>query len=188
MNKDIRWRIITLQVVMIVVFAIGGGLAIYAGNFTHDQVTSQLTPQQIAFPADQKSGLPADLQQYAGQQVLNGDQAHAYAEKFIGLHLSTIGQGHPYSYWSGQAMKETDATKKAQLNATADTLFKGTTLRTMLNQAWAFWTVGDIAMYAGYAFIAGALVILGTLVFEVVFATRRETEPVKVRPAPATVS
>jgi hypothetical protein len=188
MNRDIRWRIITLQIVMVVVFAIGGGLAIYAGNFTHDQVTSQLAPQQIAFPADQKSGLPADLQQYAGQQVLNGDQAHAYAEKFIGLHLNTIGQGKPYSYWSGQAMQATDAAKKAQLNATADTLFKGTTLRTMLNQAWAFWTVGDIAMYAGYAFIAGALVVLGTLLFEAFFATKKATEPVKMGTVPASIS
>src|SRR5436305_640026 len=118
MNREIKWRIISLQVVVIIVFAISGGLAIYAGNFTHDQVTSQLTPQQIAFPADQKSGLPANLQQYAGQQVLNGEQAHAYAENFIGLHLNTIGQGKPYSYWSGQAMAATDAATKAKLNAT----------------------------------------------------------------------
>jgi hypothetical protein len=188
MNREIKWRIITLQVVMIVMFAIGGGLAIYAGNFTHDQVVNQLAPQQISFPADQKSGLPADLQQYAGQQVLNGDQAHAYAENYIGMHLNTIGQGKPYSYWSGQAMKATDATTKAQLNATADTLFKGTTLRTMLNQAWAFWTVGNIAIYAGVAFIAGALVVLGTLLFEVVVAPRRATESVKVKTVPAPVS
>ena len=188
MNRELRWRIITLQIVMIVVFAITGGLAVYAGNFTHDQVRDQLTPQQIAFPADQKAGLPADLQQYAGQQVLNGDQAHAYAEKFIGLHLSSIGQGKPYSYWSGQALKETDAAQKAKLSATADTLFKGTTLQTMLNQAWAFWTVGDIAMYAGYAFIGGALVILGTLLFELFFATKKATEPARAVTAPASVS
>src|SRR5689334_17207676 len=112
MNKDLRWRIISLQVVMIVVFGFGAGLAYYAGNFTHDQITNQLRPQQISFPADTKSGLPADLQQYAGQQVLNGEQAHAYADHFIAVHLNTIGQGKPYSYWSGQALQEKDPTAK----------------------------------------------------------------------------
>jgi hypothetical protein len=187
MNKDLRWRIITLQVVMVVVFGFGAGLAYYAGNFTHDQVTTQLTPQQISFPADQKSGLPADLQQYAGQQVLNGDQAHAYADHFIAVHLQGIGQGKPYSYWSGLAQKETDATKKAQDNATAETMFKGETLRSMLNQAWAFWTVGDIAIYAALGLALAALITLAALVYELFFATAREAQAAKVR-APATAS
>jgi hypothetical protein len=58
----------------------------------------------------------------------------------------------------------------------------------MLNQAWAFWTVGDIAMYAGYAFIGGALVILGTLLFELFFAPKRATEPARAVTAPASIS
>ena len=173
MTSDIRWRIVTLQIVMIVLFIFGAGLAFYASNFTHDQITNQLAPQQIKFPPDQASGLPADLQQYAGQQVLNGDQAHAYAEKFIGKHLSEIGQGKPYSYWSGQALAEKDATKKAQLDATATTLFRGETLRTMLNQAWAFWTIGDVAMYAAIGLLIAALAVIASLVFEVFVAPKR---------------
>ncbi|MFL5734836.1 MAG: hypothetical protein ACJ78Q_16895, partial [Chloroflexia bacterium] len=97
MTRDLRFRVIALQVVLILVFAGGAGLAYVAGSFTHDQIRNQLAPQQISFPADTKSGLPANLLQYAGQQVLNGDQAQAYAEKFIAGHLNTIGQGHPYS-------------------------------------------------------------------------------------------
>ena len=118
MNKDLRWRIIILQVVMIVVFGFGAGLAYYAGNFTHDQIKAQLEPQQIFFPAVGK-GLPEDLNQYAGQQVLTGEQAHAYADKFIGLHLSEMGDppGKPYSYWSGVARTETDPAKKAAATA-----------------------------------------------------------------------
>ena len=53
--------------------------------------------------------------------MLTGDQAHAYAENFIGLHLKEIGQGHPYSYWSGKAIGDrtaaaaaTDPTVKTQ--------------------------------------------------------------------------
>src|SRR5262244_760132 len=104
MTKAIRWGIIVLQVVALLVLVFGSGLALYASNFTSDQIHAQLAPQQIFFPKNTASGLPANLSQYAGQQVLTGDQAHAYAEHFIGLHLKEIGQGHPYSYWSGLAL------------------------------------------------------------------------------------
>src|SRR5437868_15169369 len=119
MTRELRWRIITLQVVVIALFAFLAGAGYWASSFTHDQVTSQLATQQIAFPADAKSGLPDNLQQYAGQQVLNGEQAHAYAENYIGMHLQTIGKddksvSHPYSYWSGVARNEKDPTLKAK--------------------------------------------------------------------------
>src|SRR5215469_12856037 len=125
MTKAIRWRIIVLQVVALFVLVFGSVAGFYANNFTTDQIHQQLAPQQIVFPATAAQGLPSDLNQYAGQQVLTGDQAHAYAEKFIGLHLQEIGQGHPYSYWSGQAMAATDPAVKAKDQAIADTLFKG---------------------------------------------------------------
>ena len=180
MNKDLRWRIITLQIVLVVLFAFGGGLAIYAGNFTHDQITAQLQPQQIVFPPVGK-GLPEDLNQYAGQQVLTGEQAHAYADKFIALHLSEMGTppGKPYSYWSTQARVETDATKKAAADALATTMFRGETLRSMLNQAWAFWTIGDITMYAGFGLLVAALIVAGALAFELFFAPNRASQPVR---------
>jgi hypothetical protein len=146
--------------------------AYYAYTFTSDQIHSQLAPQQIYFPKDAASGLPTDLSQYAGQQVLNGEQAHAYAEKFIGLHLATIGQGHPYSYWSGLALKETDPAVKAKDQAIADTLFKGETLKSLLNEAYAFSVFGQIAYYAALGLALATLVVLGALVFEVVDARR----------------
>jgi predicted outer membrane lipoprotein len=172
MTMAIRWRIIVLQVVALLVFGFAAGGALYAHNFIGDQVNQQLAPQQISFPATAKQGLPADLSAYAGQQVLNGDQAHAYAEKFIGLHLQEIGQGHPYSYWSGKAMADTDPALKAKDQGIADTLFKGDTLRTMLNTAWTFWVIGQIAFYAFLGLLAAAVVVLGALVFEVVEMVR----------------
>ena len=181
MTKDIRWRIIILQVVMIVVFAFGAGAAIYASNFTSDQIRSQLEPQQISFPPVGK-GLPEDLNQYAGQQVLNGDQAHAYADKFIALHLSAMGDpaGKPYSYWSTVARTETDPAKKAAATDLVTTLFRGETLRSMLNQAWAFGTIGTIAMYAGIGLGIAALIVLGALLFELFFAPKPATQPARV--------
>jgi hypothetical protein len=172
MTRSIRWRIIVLQAVMVLVLGFASGGALYASNFINQQVHDQLAPQQIFFPANAKQGLPADLSAYAGQQVVNGDQAHAYAQKFIGLHLKEIGQGHPYSYWSGLARSTTDPKVAAQDQAIADTLFKGDTLQSMLNTAWTFWTIGQIAYITFWVLLAAGLVVLGTLIFEVIEALR----------------
>jgi heme exporter protein D len=178
MTSGIRARIMVLQVIAILILAFGAGAAFYASNFSHQQVHDQLAPQQISFPASAAQGLPADLSQYAGQQVLNGYQAHAYAENFIALHLSEIGKGHPYSYWSGLALNDSNPTTKAQEQAIADTLFKGETLRSMLNQAWTFWVIGDIAFYAGVAFAVATVLVLAAFIFEIVAATRKTSQPV----------
>lgn len=172
MTTAIRWRIIVLQVIAILVFAGAAGGAFYASNFTSSQIHDQLAPQQIFFPKDAATGLPADLSAYAGQQVLTGDQAHAYAENFIGLHLKEIGQGHPYSYWSGAAMKATDPAVKAKDQGIADTLFKGNSLKSMLNTAWTFSVFGQIAFYAAIGLLVATLAVLVALAFEVVEVAR----------------
>ena len=181
MNTAIRWRIIVLQAVALFALILGTVGAYTAYSFTNTQIHDQLAPQQIFFPQNAAAGLPDNLKAYAGQQVLTGDQAHAYAEKFIGLHLSEIGQGHPYAYWSGKAIADraaaaaaTDATIKANLTAqaakeqgTADTLFKGETLKGLLNEAYAFSVFGQIAFYATIGLALAALVVLGALLFEI---------------------
>ena len=179
MTRSIRWRIIVLQAVALLVLLFGSGAAFYANSFTNTQIHDQLAPQQIYFPANAKAGLPANLSQYAGQQVLTGDQAHAYADKYIALHLKEIGQGHPYSYWSTQARVATDPAVAAKDQAIADTLFKGETLRSMLNQAWTFSVIAQIAFVTGIAFAVAALIVLGTLIFEVAeMAAGKETAEV----------
>lgn len=187
MTTAIRWRIIVLQSVVLFVFLFGAGAALYASNFTSGQIRQQIAPQQIFFPKDGAAGLPANLSQYAGQQVLNGDQAHAYAEQFISLHLQEIGKGHPYSYWSGLAQTETNPTVKAQDQATADTLFKGNTLRTMLNTAWTFSVIGQIALFAAIGLFVASLIILAALTFEVVEVVRgrKTAEVVAAEASPA---
>src|SRR5579884_829115 len=182
MTRAIRWRIMTLQVVAVLILGFSAGAGFFASSFTHQQVHDQLAPQQISFPASQAQGLFPDLQQYAGQQVVDGYQAHAYAEQFIARHLQTAGKGHPYSYWSGQAMQATDPTVKAQDQAIADTLFKGESLRSMLNQAWTFWVIGDVAFWAGIALSVATLAVLAALVFEVVEAVRTLKQTVPTKP------
>jgi hypothetical protein len=172
MTKAMRWRIIVLQVVALFVLLGAAGGAYYGSTFATTQIRQELAPEQIYFPANPSQGLPADLNAYAGQQVLNGDQAHAYAEKFIGLHLQEIGKGHPYSYWSGQAMAATNPTVKAQDQAIADTLFKGETLRSILNEAWTFSVIAQIALFGAVGFTLAAVIVLGALIFEVEEALR----------------
>jgi hypothetical protein len=201
MTKSMRWRIIVLQVVALLLLVGGSYGAFYGSTFATDQIKTQLQQEQIFFPKDQASGLLPGLEQYAGQQVLNGDQAHAYADKFIWVHLQTAGkdtdgQFHPYSYWSGKARTDaaaaaaaTDPATKAQLtaqaakdNATVDTLFKGDTLRAMLNQAWTMSVFAQIAYYAGFGLALAGLIVFGSLVFEAIEAVRG-AENVVVVPA-----
>jgi hypothetical protein len=187
MTIAIRWRIIVLQAVMVLVLGFAAGGALYASTFINTQIHNQLAPQQIFFPKTAALGLPADLNAYAGQQVTNGDQAHAYAQNFIGLHLKEIGQGHPYSYWSGLARSTTDPAVAAKDEGIAQTLFQGDTLQSMLNTAWTFWTIGQLAFIAFWVLLGAGLVVLGTLLFEVMEAFRsNESVETLVVPAPAT--
>ncbi|HEX8997828.1 MAG TPA: hypothetical protein VF812_17500 [Ktedonobacterales bacterium] len=188
MTKSIRWRIIVLQTIAVLVFAGATAAAFFASTFTSTQIHDQLAPQLIYFPKDAASGLPANLSAYAGQQVVTGDQAHAYAENYIGLHLKEIGQGHPYSYWSGQAMRATDPAVKAKDQAIADTMFKGDSLRSMLNTAWTFSVFGQIAFYAGIGLAVATALVLVALLFEVVEVVRGKETVQAVTVLPATRS
>lgn len=143
-----------------------GGLAWWAYSFTTDQVTSELTSQMIYFPPLGSAALASDkigpyLNQYAGQQLTTGEQAHAYANHFIAVHLEEIAGGKTYAQISTAALADpTNTTLQAQ----KQTLFQGETLRGLLLNAYAFWTVGLIArMAALVAFAAGGVMALLTL-------------------------
>jgi hypothetical protein len=186
MSKDLRWRIIALQVVVVVLFAFGAVLGAWAHTFTHDQVGSQLSEQQIVFPAANSAAIralptadAAAMKQYAGQPMTTGDQAHVYAEHFIRVHLGLIGQGKTYDYFSGKSMAEatTNPTLSAADNATALTLFRGDTLRSLLDQAWAFWFIGSIALYACIGLVVAAVAVFISLLFEIFVASKRHATP-----------
>jgi len=56
----------------------------------------------------------------------------------------------------------------------------------MLNQAWTFSVIAQIALYAGIAFAIAAVIVLGTLIFEVVeLVTGRENAEAVVEATPA---
>lgn len=183
MTTEIRWRILTLQIVATIVLAFVAGVAYWGYGFTHDQVTSQLTEQQIAFPAANSAAinaLPAAdaraMTPYAGQTMSTGDQAKVWANNFIAVHLKEIGQGKTYDYWSGKALAEQASNPKQYAidNGIALTLFRGETLRSLLLNAWAFWFVGTLALYAAIGLTVGAVVAFGAFLFELLVAPKRE--------------
>ena len=102
------------------------------------------------------------MHQYAGQLMTTGAQAEVYADHFIANHLKVMGGGLTYSQLSAKAIAQPNNVKLA---AQVQLMFRGTTLRSMLLNAYAFGTMATIAGIAAIAaFIAAAfMLILGGL-------------------------
>jgi hypothetical protein len=135
-----------------------GVLALVGGNYANGVVHDQLTPQKISFPAAGSPELLPGIKQYAGQQVTDGGQAKAYANDFIGVHLTKIADGKTYAEVSTAALA--DPTNKT-LAAQKASLFQGETLRGLLLNAWGWSVVGTIATTAGFILLGlGAILLL----------------------------
>ncbi|MCL6551076.1 MAG: hypothetical protein K6T37_08710 [Acidothermus cellulolyticus] len=151
------------------VLIVAGALAMWGASFANSSVHNQLAQQQIFFPqkgdpqlANPKIG--PYLTKYAGQQVLTGAQAKAYADHFIAVHLSEMPYGGVYAKISELALKNPN---DAKLQALKQTSFQGTTLRGLLLTAYAFSVFGEIAFWGGIAafILAGVMLILVGLGF-----------------------
>jgi hypothetical protein len=135
-----------------------GVLAIIGGNYDKQVVRDQLTPQNISFPEKGSPELLPAVEQYAGQQVVNGEQAKAYANDYIGAHLEEIAGGKSYSEVSTAARADP---KNAELAEQKASLFQGETLRGLLLNAWGWSVVGTIATLAGFVLLGlGAILLL----------------------------
>ena len=128
---------------------VAGALAFIGGSYAKDVVHDQLVPQQIYFP-EKGEELPANLNQYAGQQVDTAAEAEAYANDYIGLHLEGIAGGKSYAEVSAASMADPD---NQELAGQKQSLFMGETLRATLLGAWGWGTVGTIATIAGFVLI-----------------------------------
>jgi hypothetical protein len=183
MTTGLRWRILILQVGLMGVLGMCAGFLFWGSSTVSGMVHDQLAAEQIYFPPAGSAALsPAefpDLQQFAGQQLVNGDQARAYANGFIGRHLVKVAGGRTYAQVSTLALAHPrDATLAAQKAA----LFQGETLRGLLLDSYGWSQLGRYEALVGVALtIAGALVLL-TLLYELLVAPRRETESVAKGP------
>jgi hypothetical protein len=135
-----------------------GIVALVGGSYAKNVVRDQLVPQKIFFPAAGSPELLPGVKQYAGQQLVNGSQAKAYANDFINVHLSKVAAGQTYAQVSAAAIAAPTNAKLAEQKAT---LFQGETLRSILLSAWGWSLVGTIATLAGLLLIVlGAILLL----------------------------
>ncbi len=172
MRRNSRFTLAIAGFAAAVLLAVAGGLLLWGSTYVHNTVQNQLAAQQIYFPpaaafAHPKAGTEITpcmipiVSQYAGQQMLTGQQAEAYADHFIAVHIAEIGGGKTYSQLSARSMAQPNNTALAGQVAT---VFKGETLRSMLLNAYGWWKVSQIAYIAAIiAFALGGLVLLTSL-------------------------
>ena len=149
-----------------------GGLLLWGSTYVHNTVQGQLAAQQIYFPpqaafAHPKAGseitpsMIPSVSQYAGQQLLTGQQAESYADNFIAVHIANMTGGQTYAQLSSKALANPTDTKLA---AEVNTVFKGEALRSMLLNAFGWWKVSQITYIASLiAFALGGLTALASL-------------------------
>ena len=153
-------------IVVVVVLVIAGGLLTWGHVFAKNNVHQQLAQQQIYFPpkaafdhpkagTEITASMIPSVSKYAGQQLLTGEQAKTYADDFIAVHLSEMPYRGVYSKVSAAALANP---KNTQLQTVVQTVFRGTTLRAMLLNAYAFSMIATIMLWGAIAsFIAAAL-------------------------------
>src|SRR5262245_63353043 len=117
-----------------------GGLLLWGSAYIHNTVQGQLAAQQITFPPAAAFAHPQvggeitpsmipSVSQYAGQQLLTGQQAEAYADHFIAVHIQNMTGGKTYSQLSAAAMEQTN---NAKLQGQVGTVFKEEWRRLMM--------------------------------------------------------
>lgn len=160
--------------VVVVVLIVAGALMLWGNNYVDSNVHNQLAEQQIFFPPKAAFAHPVagseitaamipSVSQYAGQELLTGAQAEAWADHFIAIHLSEMPYGGVYSKISTAARA---APKNTQLAALEQTSFQGTTLRGLLLEAYGFSEMGTVLLWGAIAsfilaFVMLILVLLG---------------------------
>ena len=161
-----------------VILIAAGAMLQWGGNFANNSVKEQLVSQKVSFPAadsgsfkalpekDQKAIAP-----YAGMDLTTGDQARVFADNYIWVHMQGIAGGKVYEEVSGEFMAASAqlkanpndaelAAKVGQLGGQRTALFMGETLRGLLLNAYAFGTLGKIAMTASYVMFVGGILFL----------------------------
>jgi hypothetical protein len=172
----------TAGLLLVAVLIIAGVLLTWGHSYASNQVTSQLSAQKIVFPtttSPEFTILPAanraQMAPYAGQTMTTGAQAQVYANYYIARHLYLIGGGKTYSQLSALSRAHPANTALA---GQVQTVFQGTTLRSMLLEAYGFWTFAQIALIAAIAAYtaAGLLLILSVFGFVHLRRTTPDTE------------
>jgi hypothetical protein len=162
MNRKVWDRMVSGAAALVAVaLIVVGSLAIIGGNFGRQSVRDRLAPENVKFaPYDAMSPEEqASVGRFAGQQVDTGPEAEAFAT-YIAGHLVGVNDGKTYAETSAEARAEGLAPDAAaELQGKADTLFKGETLRSIMLNAYGWWTAATIALFAGWFLVAAGIVL-----------------------------
>ena len=151
---------------------VAGGLLLWGATYTHNMVHNQLAAQQIFFPpkaafAHAQAGteitpsMIPSVSQYAGQQLVTGQQAQSYADNFIAVHITNMAGGKTYAQLSAASLAQPN---NAKLAGQVAAVFKGESLRSMLLNAFGWWKVSQITYIASLAaFGLGGLTLIASL-------------------------
>jgi hypothetical protein len=188
MNRSFVDRLVSATGAIVgVVLLAAAGLLFYAHSYVHGQVTDQLREQQISFPAagsESITALPqadqAAITQYAGQTMVNGAQARAFADHYIKVHLAEVADGQTYSQVSAKAQANPDDQKLA---GQVQTLFRGETLRGLLLNAYAWDTMATVAFIAAWISLAAGVLLLLLAAFGLRHARTATKTPTTTPPA-----
>jgi hypothetical protein len=150
--------------VLAVVLAIGGGLLLWGHSVISTDVHTQLAAQKIVFPPANSAPIrelpaadAAAMNQYGGQLMTTGAQAQTYANHFIAVHLVKIGGGKTYSQLSAASLAQP---KNTALAEQVQAVFRGTTLRGMLLNAYGWWQMGQIMLISAFVAFGAAVLFL----------------------------
>jgi hypothetical protein len=155
-----------------VVLLAAGGLLFWGSTYLHNAVQGQLAAQQIYFPptsafAHPKAGTKITpsmipiVSQYAGEQLVTGQQAEVWADDFMAVHIRNMTGGKTFAQVSAESLAQPGNAKLAKL---ASTVFQGEAERSMLLNAFGWWKVSQIMYISSIAsFCLGGLALVGSI-------------------------
>lgn len=149
---------------LVVILVVAGSLLLVGANYTNTNVRNQLARQEIYFPTAKtmstkhsENYISRGVQlPYAGQQVLTGAQAKAYAYK-VQMDMYSMPFHGVYSKISAYSLAHPSTKKFAALVTVS---FRGTTLQGLLLEAYAFSQFGSIATDGAIAAFSLAFLML----------------------------
>ena len=155
--------------IAVAVLVVAGALLMWGYSFASSSVHNQLAQQGIFFPAKASTELANRasgryLDQYAGQQVLTGSQAKAYADDEIGPELTSLPYRGVYAKIAAASRANPNNTDLASL---AQISSRETALRGLLLEAYDFWVFGQVVLWAGIVgfILAGVMALFVGLGF-----------------------
>jgi hypothetical protein len=149
---------------LVVILVAAGALLLWGANYANSSVHNQLARQEITFPTAKtintkhsENYISRSVQlPYAGQQVLTGAQAKAYAYK-VQMDIYGLPFHGVYSKISAYSMTHPTTKKMAALVTVS---FRGITLQGLLLEAYSFSIFGTLAFDGALAAFCAAFLML----------------------------